>query len=250
MQHGHKNQSSCSLPCLFPNYNRRHSSFLKEEFVMLPAKPGVYRLNNEPPGGRFTLSIPEFYSEAVPAPLVISLHYGWHGEISPFYGARLLETLVGPAFRGCGAIIGAPDCRRDNWTSPEGESDVVEFTHYLSAAYNIDPGKRILVGYSLGGIGVWYIAPRHPHLFTAAAPIAAYPGPGIELPEWKIPLEVIQSRDDEVFPLELSEKAIQSLQELGAAARLTVIKGVLHHDDPAFLPALRKVAHRLIGNCA
>ncbi len=50
-----------------------------------------------------------------------------------------------------------------------GERDVLDVMQQAEVRYQTDPGKRILIGFSMGGAGVWHIGSRYPHLFCAIA---------------------------------------------------------------------------------
>lgn len=72
--------------------------------------PGVYYEMTTAPSGsllRYTLLVPPAYDGETPVPLVVALHYG--GEVTPFYGGGMIETLVEPGLGQLGAIIVAPD---------------------------------------------------------------------------------------------------------------------------------------------
>jgi predicted peptidase len=66
-----------------------------------------------------------------------------------------LTSLVEPALRELRAIIVAPDCNGSDWTQSNSEQDVLELLDHVEAAYNIDPNKTLITGYSMGDIGTW-----------------------------------------------------------------------------------------------
>jgi predicted peptidase len=107
------------------------------------------------------------------------------------------------------------------------------------ANYNIDSQKILLCGYSLGGIGTWYIAARNQSLFTAALPISAAPLPSSVETEWRIPLYVIHSRQDEIFPLDTVEEVVRTLQAKGTSIELLVVDGVTHFETESFVHPLQ-----------
>ena len=62
-------------------------------------KPGVHQQELKYDNGtlRYTISIPKDGAKKSAAPLIIALHYG--GEVTPFYGRGMIDSLVGPASR-------------------------------------------------------------------------------------------------------------------------------------------------------
>ena len=100
-------------------------------------------------------------------PLILALHYG--GEVTPFYSKEYLNLLVKPALKNLGAIITAPDCPGEGWANPDVEKALLEFLEIISKEYNIDPNRIIITGYSMGGLGTWYLASRHSEIFSAAS---------------------------------------------------------------------------------
>lgn len=124
----------------------------------------------------YTVSVP-FFKPGKPVPLVLALHYG--GEVTPYYGRTFLEMLVDPAFKKLGAIIIAPDCPGESWTDTKSEAVVLELLDFLKNSWPVDTNRIIVTGFSMGGTGSWFLAERHPDIFSAAIPVAAYPG-GIE----------------------------------------------------------------------
>ena len=77
------------------------------------------------------------------APLVLSLHYA--GEVSPWYGAALVEQLVEPAPRRLNPVIVAPDCPGRGWADPVSQAWVVELLDAVEARLPLDPQRHALV---------------------------------------------------------------------------------------------------------
>jgi predicted peptidase len=190
------------------------------------------------PGDRhYTVAIPYNYSGFQAVPLVLALHYGEHG--SPYYGRDFLTDLVEPALRDLGAIIIAPDCTGDDWTQPDSEQDVLDLLDHIEATYRVDSDRTLITGYSMGGIGTWYLAARHQDRFAAALPMAATPPSFAIDAAWDIPLYVIHSSEDELFPVRWTETAVEQLVTEGASVELVVVDGVSHRETHRFIEPLR-----------
>ena len=65
--------------------------------------------------------------------------------------------------------------------------------------FAIDTRRAPVVGFSLGGTGVWHLSARHPERFTAAIVMAGRSEePLADLA--RVPACVMHSRDDQVVP--------------------------------------------------
>jgi predicted peptidase len=151
----------------------------------------------------------------------------------------MLTGLVEPALRELGAIIVAPDCTGYDWTDPQSEADVIALLDHVQGAYNIDPQRVLVTGYSMGGIGTWHLAARHQDRFTAAVVMAGVPPSDAAEREWAVPLYVIHSRADEVLPLEPTETVVGQLQDKGVPVEFVLLEGITHYETGRFAPALR-----------
>jgi predicted peptidase len=200
-------------------------------------EPGIHEITLDN-GQRYTIAIPVGYTGAMPVPLVMALHYG--GTVTPFFGRGVLAGLVEPALRELGAIIVAPDASAGAWASEAGETAVLDLMDTIEAEYNIDLGKTLLTGYSMGGMGTWYIGGRNQERFTAVLPIAGRPQADTAEMDWLIPLYIIHSQDDELIDVEPTETAVKQLRFHGADVELVVVKGISHYEANRFIGPLHE----------
>ena len=191
----------------------------------------------QPGERRVTVAVPAGYTGATPVPLVVVLHFA--GDITPFYGKHVLAELAEPALRALGAVIIAPDCPGPDWTDPTSEDAVLRAMEYAEGAFRIDPARTLLTGYSMGAMGTWYLAARHQDRFRAALVVSGLPLARTAEIEWRIPLYVIHSRDDERLLLKPTADAVSRLKTNGADVRLVVVDGVTHYQVSRFAPYLR-----------
>jgi predicted peptidase len=168
-----------------------------------------------------------------PVPLVLGLHYG--GEVTPYYSMGFLQTLVVPGLKELGAVIVAPDCPGNGWTDPKSEQVAMALLEYASRTWPIDRSRVVVTGYSMGGIGTWYLASRHPDWFSAAVPIAGRPE-GVS--DIRVPVYAIHGRRDEVIDVAPTEQAIQALRDRDRNAQLVVVNGLTHYDTHRFAQPL------------
>ncbi|MBN1963820.1 MAG: dienelactone hydrolase family protein [Anaerolineae bacterium] len=201
--------------------------------------PGFHELLFTERQQRYTLSIPAGYTGEEPVPFVFCLH--WGGQVTPFYGRELLESVVEPGLRELGAIMAAPDCQHGHWNNPASESEALALIAHLCGQYALDLTRTLLTGYSKGGLGTWYLGPRQPDLFAAALPLAARPAPDPAQSGWRIPLYALHGREDELFPPDEVEAMVALLRMQGADVRLTLLDGVTHYASGRFVRPLREL---------
>jgi pimeloyl-ACP methyl ester carboxylesterase len=110
--------------------------------------------------------VPGSYVTGRAAPLVVLLHGHPQSEtelLAPEYIARLAEQtgtiVVAPWGRGYYDFRGSAD-------------DVYDALHAAAQSFTIDPRKRYLAGYSMGGFSVYEVAPVHPNEWSAVMSIA------------------------------------------------------------------------------
>jgi predicted peptidase len=204
-----------------------------------PAAPSRVQTDALQPGDRlYTIAIPAGYTGDRPVPLVLALHYGGHGM--PYYGRDFLTGLVEPALRDLGAIIVAPDCTGSDWTQSNSEQDILDLLAHVETAYSVDTNRTLITGYSMGGIGTWYLAARHQERFAAALPMAATPPSSAIDAAWDIPLYVIHGSRDELFPLAVTETAVAQIEAKGVSVKLVVMNDVSHYETHRFVEPLRE----------
>ncbi len=167
-------------------------------------------------------------------PLVLALHYG--GEVTPQLSMGFLHTLMVPGLKKLGAVIVAPDCPGDGWTDEASERAVLAMLDYAIRNWPIDRRRIVVTGYSLGGIGTWFLAAHHPEIFSAAVPIAGRPVADGKL---RMPVYAIHGRRDEVIDLEPTRQAIDILRAEGVNAQLVIIKGATHYETRRFAAPLK-----------
>jgi len=171
-------------------------------------------------------------------PLVLVLHSG--GERIPHYGREFMRFLIQPALGNLGAVMIAPDCPSDSWTDPAVEDAVVTLVRQTIDSYEIDRRRVLVVGYSMGGRGTWFMASRHADLFTAAIPMAASSeGAPIDL-LGRVPTYVIHSRDDEVVPFGPADRLVKQLQSMGRRVQFDALWNLTHFEMGGYIDALKR----------
>ena len=184
---------------------------------------------------RYVISIPKGYTPSNAVPLVLALHFAGNPNGA---AERLFAQLIDPALKSLGAIIVAPESLGAGWESAANESAVMALLDAVQASYTIDAKRIAVTGFSLGGVGTWVYAARHPDRFSAAIPVAGRPfGPA---GRWKTPAFVVHSRDDEVMPIEPTLARIKELQSSGVPVQFVELRGVSHYETSRFTDGLKR----------
>lgn len=207
------------------------------EDIIIVSTPGTYEMTLPGEGRRYTLVIPDGYTGKDPVPLVMSLHYG--GEVTPFYGRRLLDELIEPALRDLGAIMVGPDCTSGRWDNADASDDVLELMDFIEEHYNVNTERTLITGVSMGGMGTWYLAPRHSDRFKLAIPISGRPQADSTSMNWRNPMYIIHSKADEVVPIAPTQVAVEELKAKGAPVTFVVVDDLTHFDWPKLVPNLK-----------
>ncbi|HEV3195370.1 MAG TPA: alpha/beta fold hydrolase [Candidatus Cybelea sp.] len=110
--------------------------------------------------------VPSTYVPGRPGPLIVLLHGHPQSEtelLAPPYIARLAEQT--------GTIVVAP-WGRGYYDFRGSIADVYDALHAAERAFSIDPRRRFLAGYSMGGFSVFEVAPAHADEWSAVMCIA------------------------------------------------------------------------------
>lgn len=211
---------------------RSRQSYVRtvEEFEFAPGRPAMLTTTYEP----------STREAAKPRPLILALHYG--GPMTPDTGREFTEMLILPALKGLDSVILAPNCPGRGWTDPVSEDAVLKLVAAAQRKFTIDARRVVVTGFSMGAIGTYRLAARHPELFTAAIAVSGIPDPEDVESMGRIPLYIIQSDSDEVFPFGQARRTFGKLREMNPAVRVEFISGISHYQTAAFVPALKKAA--------
>ena len=170
-----------------------------------------------------------------PRPLVLALHPG--GTTGPTYGTLYLTHFFAAPLAPLDAIVIAPDCPGRSWTDPASEKAVMALVDSVMRSYPVDRTRVLVVGYSMGGRGTWFLSSRHADVFTAAISIAGSPDALPLEALGRIPTYLIHSRTDQVVPLEPDQRAAEALGRMGRPVRLEVVGGGGHFDTASYREA-------------
>jgi len=204
-----------------------------------PAAPRFEQRTFKTPDGmtmRYGLSVPGDYNASRPRPLVLALHPGGSG---PYYGDGFMRGIFMPGLRDLAPIMIAPDVPGRSWTEPRSEQAVMALVAAIIGEFTIDTRRVVVVGFSMGGAGTWYLSARHPDRFSAAIVMAGRTEEPVAALA-RIPTYVIHSRDDEVVPFAQAEERARALEKLGRPIRFDALSGVSHYEMGSYLEALAR----------
>jgi len=146
----------------------------------------------------YRLYIPTYYGEQKRFPLMIGLHGGMGSPDSIFekterkfsyYAERMGFILMAPdacihnSTYGC--CVPPQGCHSDAcgftgdaeelWEKQVSEDALYQEILWVKAHWRVDEKRVFLMGNSMGGIGTFYFASKHPELFCAVSPAGAAP---------------------------------------------------------------------------
>lgn len=106
--------------------------------------------------------VPASYDPRTPAALVVFLHGRTWSEN---------DVIATPTVRqiadATGTIVVAPYGQGDNQYADPASTDVYGALDAAERAFNVDRQRVYLAGHSMGGYGVFIVAPKHPQLWAA-----------------------------------------------------------------------------------
>lgn len=125
----------------------------------------------------YRVKLPANYKASQPAGVILFVH-GWRGSMAV---AMESDALKATADR-LGVLLVAAKSKLDGWSldgSPGGRIDSVDELAYfdalladLSRRFAVDPRRRMVTGFSAGGMMVWTLACARSQDFAAFVPIA------------------------------------------------------------------------------
>ena len=193
-----------------------------------------------PDGGElpYAISVPDGEREGVALPLVLALHPG--GERMRYYGSMFARIGGRPRTRRAQRHHRRSRLPDEVMDGPGADRAVMALLDKVMKEHTIDRKRVLVVGFSMGGRGTWFMAAHHADLFTAAIPMAASIGDekveGLGL----IPTYIIHSRRDQVVPFAPAERNAQALEQLGRAVKFEAVPDLTHYNMRGYVPALRR----------
>ncbi|HWC37869.1 MAG TPA: alpha/beta hydrolase-fold protein [Acidimicrobiales bacterium] len=127
----------------------------------------------------YAVYVPSTYDKAQPAPVTLLLHslglqHNQFGSLDPRFLGQVAEDR--------GSISAMPLGRGPTgWYFDEAELDFWEVWARIADAYNVDPDRTVVGGYSMGGYGAYKLALGYPEAFSKSVVLAGPPTCGVRL---------------------------------------------------------------------
>jgi poly(3-hydroxybutyrate) depolymerase len=191
----------------------------------------------------YRMYVPTGYNGTRAFPLIVALHGLGANEDSFMDGyAKTVPTLAEQR----GYIVVAPlGFRVDGFygfslptdASPAdrrrvelSEQDVIEVLTRVRAEYKIDDSRIYLMGHSMGAIGTWAIAAKHPTIWAALAPFSGLGNPA-SIEKFKhIPQIVVHGDADPTVNVNGSRTMVEAMKKLGVDHVYIEVPGGNHLD--------------------
>src|SRR5271168_2951892 len=133
------------------------------------------------------------------------------------------------------AFVLAPQCSiQDNWGDPD-LNDVnpqmqmaLDILAAVEKDYSIDPDRIVLVGQSMGGLGVWALLQDFPEKWAAAVVVASFDNFTSERAIARVPLWLFQGDADLTVPVILVRGMVKQLRKANAQLRYTEYHKMAH----------------------
>jgi len=208
--------------------------------LLQPPTAVFERLTFRAPDGttvRYGLALPTGFSPREAHPLILALHPG--GDRPPYYGDQFMRGLFYPGLRALDPIMIAPDCPTPAWSDPGAEHAVLALVEDVISRYGVDRRRVMVMGFSLGGSGTWFLSSRHADLFSAAIVVAGRTDEPLDRLATR-PTFVIHSQDDRVVPFPQAAERVAALKRLGRAVEFEALSGPGHFEMGAYMGALQR----------
>lgn len=177
----------------------------------------------------YLISFPEGYEDqSRDWGLIIFLHgMDMRGEdVTQLCNYGLLE-IVNEGKLSLPFVVAVPQCPSESYWNMERDA-VVALVDELTTNHRIDLSRIYLIGYSLGGYGVWDLAIHNPKAFTAIVPLSSG-GQISKADKLKdIPIWAFHGAKDEIIPLEQMMDMVTAVEKHQGIVRLTVYPDLGH----------------------
>ena len=110
------------------------------------------------------------------------------------------------------------------------EEDVMQVLALVQENYNIDTDRIFLTGHSMGAIGTWKIAAKHPDFWAAIGMYAGSGRPGTLEPMQHIPQFVVHGDADPTVNVRGSRSMVARMRELEMTVEYIEVPGGNHSD--------------------
>jgi len=167
----------------------------------------------------YRLFIPDNYSPLNKYPIVLTLHGAGDGgtdNLSQIANSRIATSWAVPVNQAkYPCFIVSPQAPPNRlWEESDIAATVFDLLDSLARAYAIDTNRLYVTGFSIGGVGSWYLITRFPDRFAAAIPMSGGWDPATVLPTTHTPVWDFQGSLD-LATLPYARNMIDALKAIG-----------------------------------
>lgn len=184
---------------------------------------------------RYSVYLPPDYSAAEQWPVILYLHgAGVSGALGDWETAHGLGAVI-EARGGYPAIVVMPQCDPgdapllERWSGdgPDGRR-ALRILQEVEETYSVDPTRRILAGWSMGGFGAWSLAAAAPEKWSAVVAVSGGGNPELASRLANVPIWGIHGERDRAILPEQSQAMVDAVNAAGGRAVCTVLPDVGH----------------------
>jgi predicted esterase len=192
-----------------------------------------------------SLFVPTSYDPTKPTSLVVFLHgRGW--SEADTLGVPFVRDLA----QATGTIVAAPYARGDIQFADPAPADVYATLDAVQHAFNIDKNRIYLAGYSMGGFGVFEVAPAHADVWSAlmcvSGSLTNEDRNDVVRKFRDKTIYIVSGVDDDNVPHRYSQISVRWLRESNVATRFYAQPGG-GHSMATFRPALEAAWNDMLG---
>ncbi|MEO9967457.1 MAG: hypothetical protein ABJF11_16785 [Reichenbachiella sp.] len=206
----------------------------EQSFAEIDISPGtttdvILEIPDPPYEYAFRVIAPKSIDEENGNPLVFSIHGGVGGAGRE---AHKSTDCIAPALEEINAFVISPNADKVQWYEVYNQ---IKMANLITMAVNnwpIDTTKIVATGYSDGGNGTWFLAERYPNVFSAGIALATSYNTlttSGDARKIDIPLYVIHSTGDELFPLDQTQYWVDQTIAAGSDINFVIADGLSHY---------------------
>lgn len=173
-------------------------------------------------------------SATKPAPLIIGLHGGVLGTMTPQQVSADMMAWLAKYADQAGAILMIPGST--NWDA-SGQEAMWKGYDFIVANYNVDPNHVMIYGGSMGGFGTGSVAADRTWMFAMAAPFLGCVDLSNRAKDFKnLPFYVVIGQLDMDMCNKPAKATVKALQEAGCEVTFKELEGKGHEVPPKEFP--------------
>ena len=193
-------------------------------------------MRTKPAPHKYMVFVPDGYTPDRAWPVILYLHGASERGTD---GAAPLQVGPGPYLEARRSsfpfLVVFPQCESDSsrlltgWSpdSPDG-ARALAILAQVERDYRVDPQKRILTGWSMGGHGTWSLAATTPDHWAAIVPVAGDGDPAGVAPLQNVRVWAIHGACDNLVRPQRSRDMVEALKTAGGAPILTEVADTAH----------------------